>query len=94
MSSSAARVPPVASSVSSKQKPDGKPVAQLEPEIANLTDAIAAGLLSASPALAERLRAAESELERLRVMTRRGRRSCCRTFAGAASRWSTALSQF
>ncbi len=40
-------------------------VAQLRAEIGNLTDAIAGGLLRASPALATRLAAAEAELERL-----------------------------
>jgi hypothetical protein len=37
----------------------------VEQEIANLSDAVAAGLLKSSPALAERLDAAESELARL-----------------------------
>lgn len=40
----------------------GKRIAALKAEIANLTDAIARGMLRASPALAERLSAAESEL--------------------------------
>ncbi len=42
-------------------------VQKVEQEIANLTDAIASGLLKSSPALAERLHAAEAELTRLRL---------------------------
>jgi DNA invertase Pin-like site-specific DNA recombinase len=43
-------------------------IAQLEKEIGNLTDAIAGGLLRRSPALADRLRAAEAELESLNTL--------------------------
>jgi site-specific DNA recombinase len=49
------------------QVDDGRRVAQLEREIANLTDAIAAGGLRRSAALAQRLEAAEEERDRLRV---------------------------
>ncbi len=42
-----------------------KRIAALRAEIANLTDAIASGVLKASPAIAERLAAAEAELARL-----------------------------
>jgi hypothetical protein len=51
-----------------KPKTDSKPrVAELRGEIDNLTDAIASGLMKASPALARRLAAAEDELERLQA---------------------------
>lgn len=43
----------------------GKRVAQLQREIGHLADAAAGGLLKASPALAQRLQAAEVELARL-----------------------------
>ena len=43
----------------------GKRIAELQREIGNLTDAIASGMLKASPALAQRLQAAEAELARL-----------------------------
>jgi hypothetical protein len=47
-------------------KPDnGKRIAQLRQEVTNLTDAIASGMLRASPALGQRLQAAEDELQRL-----------------------------
>jgi hypothetical protein len=42
-------------------------VQKVEQEISNLTDAIASGLLKFSPALAERLRSAEAELDTLRA---------------------------
>ncbi len=46
--------------------PDGAArMGQLKAEIATITDAIAGGLLRASPALAARLAAAEAELERI-----------------------------
>jgi hypothetical protein len=44
----------------------GPRIAQLDSEIANLTDAIASGMLRGSPALAQRLQTAEQELARLR----------------------------
>ena len=47
-----------------------KQVAKIEAEIANLTDAIASGVLRNSPALATRLRAAEDELEALKAKSR------------------------
>jgi len=52
-----------------KPKPadHGKRLAELEREISNLTDAICAGLLKSSPALAQRLGAAETKLARLRA---------------------------
>jgi site-specific DNA recombinase len=40
---------------------------KVEEEVGHLTDAVASGLLKSSPALAERLRAAEGELARLRA---------------------------
>jgi DNA invertase Pin-like site-specific DNA recombinase len=43
----------------------GKRIAELRREVENLTDAIATGMLKASPALGQRLQAAESELTRL-----------------------------
>lgn len=46
---------------------EAKRVAELEAQVANLTDAIASGALRTSPALAARLSAAEAELERLRA---------------------------
>jgi hypothetical protein len=42
-------------------------IAALEREISNLADAIASGFLRSSPALAQRLAAAEAEFERLRL---------------------------
>jgi len=44
---------------------DPRRLRQLQAEVANLTDAIAAGALRASPAIATRLQTAEAELERL-----------------------------
>jgi hypothetical protein len=41
---------------------------ELEKEIGNLADAVAAGLLKSSPELAKRLARAKSELERLRAI--------------------------
>ncbi len=53
----------------SKPKADtGARIAELEREIENLTDAVAGGLLKASPALAKRLASAEAELERLQAV--------------------------
>lgn len=46
-------------------------VEKAEQEVANLTDAIASGLLRASPALAERLRTAEGQLAHLRAAQER-----------------------
>jgi len=52
------------------RKPKSKPpdnherIAQLRAEVGNIADAIASGMMRASKALASRLRAAESELER------------------------------
>jgi hypothetical protein len=43
-------------------------ISQLESEVGNLADAIAQGLLRASPTLAAKLSAAEGELERLRAV--------------------------
>jgi hypothetical protein len=43
----------------------GKRIAELRHEVANLTDAIASGMLKSSPALGQRLQAAEGELARL-----------------------------
>lgn len=43
----------------------GKRIAELRREVGNLTDAVAAGMLKSSPALAARLQAAEGELGRL-----------------------------
>jgi site-specific DNA recombinase len=49
-----------------KAKANSAPrIAELQREIGNLTDAIAAGLLKSSPALGKRLNAAESEFARL-----------------------------
>jgi DNA invertase Pin-like site-specific DNA recombinase len=48
----------------------GKRIAELQREIGNVTDAIAAGILKSSPALAQRLQAAESELARLDAASR------------------------
>jgi site-specific DNA recombinase len=48
-------------------------LAELRTEIGHLTDAIAAGLLKSSPALAARLRAAEAELARLQAEQARPR---------------------
>jgi site-specific DNA recombinase len=48
-----------------------KALAKLRAEIANLTDAIATGALRSSPALAARLRAAETELERQEAVASR-----------------------
>ena len=56
----------------------GKRIAALQREIENLMDAIAAGQLRGSAALAKRLTAAEAELERLQARqssTRRERRA-------------------
>jgi site-specific DNA recombinase len=51
-----------------KPKADPRPrIEELKREIDNLTDAIAAGLLKSSPALARRLAAAEAELEQLQT---------------------------
>jgi hypothetical protein len=57
----------VAQELAKPDKPNGsaKRVAELHAEISHLTDAIAGGLLRASPALAQRLAAAEAELARL-----------------------------
>lgn len=44
-----------------------KAIGKAEAEVANLTDAIANGLLKSSPALAERLQAAERELAKLKA---------------------------
>jgi hypothetical protein len=57
----------VAQELAKPDKPNGNAirVAQLHTEISHLTDAIAGGLLKASPALAQRLAAAEAELARL-----------------------------
>jgi hypothetical protein len=48
----------------------GKRIAELQMEVANLTDAIAVGLLRSSPALAKRLQASEMDLERLQAAQR------------------------
>ena len=48
----------------------GKRIAELRREIGNLADAIASGLLKSSPALAQRLQAAEAELSRLEAPQR------------------------
>ena len=53
----------------------GKRTAQLRREVGNLTDATAAGMLKSSPALAQRLQAAESELMRLDAAQRVARAS-------------------
>jgi len=46
-----------------KVKPDaGGEIARLQKEVSNLADAIAGGLLKSTPALAERLMAAETRL--------------------------------
>jgi site-specific DNA recombinase len=55
------------SDVSPAQQADGRRIAGLEREIANLIDAITQGALRSSPALAERLRRAEADLERLQA---------------------------
>ncbi len=52
-----------------------KAIAKLRAEISNLTDAIANGALRASPAIAERLRASERELERLEATNARPARN-------------------
>ena len=54
-------------------------------------DAIAAGQLRGSPALAKRLTAAEAELERLqaRSVAPKPSRSSCRTSGGGFSPWWT-----
>jgi hypothetical protein len=49
---------------------DGKRLNALRAEIGNLTDAIAGGMLKSSPALAQRLQAAEAELARLEAARR------------------------
>jgi hypothetical protein len=46
---------------------DHKRIVELEDQVANLEEAIATGALKSSPALAGRLAAAESELERLQA---------------------------
>jgi site-specific DNA recombinase len=52
-----------------KEQPvDRKRLAQLQREIGNLTDAIAAGALRASPAIAARLQSAEAELARIQAV--------------------------
>ncbi|TLZ59058.1 MAG: hypothetical protein E6K20_16700, partial [Gammaproteobacteria bacterium] len=48
----------------------GKRIAELKREIDNLADAVAAGMLKSSPALGERLQAAEAELARLEALRR------------------------
>jgi site-specific DNA recombinase len=51
-----------------KPKADHSPrIAELQREVGNLTEAIASGLLKASPALAKRLAVTESELSRLQA---------------------------
>jgi hypothetical protein len=50
-----------------RAKPDGARMAQLSEEVANLTEAIASGMLKSSPAIGERLNQAEGELRRLQV---------------------------
>ena len=53
------------------RKPNhGKRIGELRGEIDNLTDAIASGMLKSSPALAQRLQAAEAELARLEAAQR------------------------
>jgi site-specific DNA recombinase len=62
----------------------------LKREIANLTDAIAGGLLKASPALAQRLAAAETELERLQAAASQVARAApivARIIPMVAERW-------
>ena len=46
----------------------GRRIAQLQAEVANLTDAIASGLLRSSPALAQKLTITEEELARLEAV--------------------------
>jgi hypothetical protein len=50
-----------------RREDHGKRIAELQREVENLMDAIAAGQLRGSPALAKRLTAAETEFERLQV---------------------------
>ena len=61
----------VAKIVKAKKPPTDnvKAIGKAEAEVANLTDAIANGLLKSSPALAARLQAAERELAKLRATT-------------------------
>lgn len=52
-----------------KPRPEGSPnrICELQAEVATLTDAIASGAFRSSPAIAERLSAAETALARLRA---------------------------
>jgi hypothetical protein len=56
-------------SVLKQQRPEdhGKRIAELQREVENVMDAIAAGQLRGSPALANRLTTADAELERLQA---------------------------
>jgi site-specific DNA recombinase len=66
----------VARALAARSKPkadNGKRIAELAKEIEHLADAIAGGLLKASPALAKRLAAAETELEGLQADDRRAK---------------------
>ena len=63
----------VARALAARSKPkadNSKRIATLTAEIGNLADAIASGILKASPALATKLAAAESELEQLQAAQR------------------------
>ncbi len=65
----------VAKALAARTKPKAdnrKRVSELSKEIENLTDAIASGMLRASPALAARLASAEGELSRLQAAERPG----------------------
>ena len=68
---------------------DAKRLAQLQCEIANLTDAIAAGALRASPAIAGRLQTAEAELARLHAMKPAAKVTAMP--AGIEDRWRAAV---
>jgi site-specific DNA recombinase len=57
----------VALALTAKAKSNDGRIAELRAEIANLTDAVATGALRTSKALAERLSAAEAELDRLSI---------------------------
>ena len=63
-------------------------VRTVEAEIANLTDAVAAGLLKSSPALAGRLAAAETELARLHAARTAPGRDVERMVAGIEARYA------
>ena len=66
-------------------------VAQLQREVANLADAIAAGALRASPAIATRLQAAEAELARLQVQAAKPAPKVATLPSGIEGAWRQAV---